>query len=125
MKANELRVGNFVKDRGGKILRIYWFEQDKVCMEMRLHDKPVHPLTEYFGYLQPIPLTPEILEKAGFVAFEDGWYGLIPFGLGYVYTWNIYDITIRWKGSCIEVKYLHDLQNLHFSLYKEELNIEL
>lgn len=31
MKANELRIGNFVKDRNGRIIRVDYIEYDKVC----------------------------------------------------------------------------------------------
>jgi hypothetical protein len=68
---------------------------------------------------EPIPLTPEILVKAGFENFEDGWYSLFDF------TWNIYDKVLRWMGVQIKCHDLHQLQNLYFALTGEELNIEL
>jgi len=119
MKENELRIGNWVFD--------HTLNQYDQIEELRTEGAFFVKSNGYIKYqdLQPIPLTPEILEKSGFVTFEDGWYGYIPFGVGYVYTWNIYDTSIRWKGSCIEIENLHDLQNLHFALYKEELPINL
>jgi hypothetical protein len=138
MKANELRIGNFVKDRGGKILRIDWFEQDKVCMEMRLEENPVHPLTEYFNYLRPIPLTPQILFKAGFVNHRQNEYLLsmqpdfhlsISFIVQGAFPCLIKDAEMSFENAQIiglnEIKYLHNLQNLVHSLTGEELNIEL
>lgn len=60
----ELRHNNFVKDRGGKTLQIDYFALDKVCQKVELQfGQIVHPLTEYFDYLEPIILTAEILEN--------------------------------------------------------------
>lgn len=66
LKANELRIGNLVKDRGNKILRIDWFEKNIVCQSMTISNQSVHPLTEDYEYLQPIPLTEEWLLRFEF-----------------------------------------------------------
>jgi hypothetical protein len=75
MKANELRIGSLVLDRGGKILTIDRFYGNKIeCDVKGMPDKdtltsiPIyyHPLTEEIEYLQPIPLTEEWLIKFGF-----------------------------------------------------------
>lgn len=69
------------------------------------------------GMAEGIPLTPEILEKCGFVqtsaaTFGNGIIGIY-FGEG-EYFYN------HGKG-----KYLHQLQNLYFALTGEELNCPL
>ena len=67
MEAKELRVGNFVKDRGDKILKIdYWERKDMVAQSQYLENIEVHPLTEDVEYLTPIPLTEEWLLGFGF-----------------------------------------------------------
>lgn len=73
--------------------------------------------------LKPIPLTPEVLEKAGFKQFEISWDLLIYYP----------DIYLRYENGSIKmgikhdtkVKHLHSLQNLIFALTGEELEINL
>ena len=108
MKANELRVGNWVNDESGAI-----------PYQIRPQDFLPLSLPENEGKVKPIPLTLEILAKAGFDNFEDGWYSLFDF------TWNIYDKVPMWMGVKINCHYLHQLQNLYFALTGKELNIEL
>lgn len=89
-----------------------------------------------FGIVQPIPLTPEILEKAGFVVEGTGSvkkYTKLDFegtGLvtdaedGVVSVWV--QIWSSWEYIDHKARlYLHQLQNLYFALTGEELNIEL
>ena len=49
IQANELRIGNYVYDIGGQPSKVVRLTEEKI------------PLAS------PIPLTPEILEKAGFI----------------------------------------------------------
>jgi len=77
--------------------------------------------------INPIPLTPEILEKCGFEwsIYHQAWHKQ-----GFVF-----DLSERSVGGffmhksrlnseiiCPEIQYLHQLQNLYFSLTGEELN---
>jgi hypothetical protein len=113
MKANELRVGNWIIGCNGKYLQIC---EDGMEILMGARN---------YGDFDLIPLTHEILKKAGFVSFEDGWYGLTPFRKGYMWTWNIYDRHLQWNGNIVPCQYLHQLQNLYYALTGEELNIDL
>jgi hypothetical protein len=115
MKANELRIGNYVNEYG----RI-------ICIESG------HDIDLMFEEFQPIPLTPEILEQCGFVNKPSGIYK-------YSYEIEIdgFDSTFRtwWYGEdiCLEpmgydtgyisIKYLHQLQNLFYALTGEELTV--
>ena len=76
IKASELRIGNLVMDRGGKTLVVdYWEGPNKIAQTMTIGNTTVHPLTEYCDYLQPILLTPEILEACGFERdTPEGWW---------------------------------------------------
>jgi hypothetical protein len=110
MKASELRIGNWYNEFGmpkqatpNLIFNLY---------HIGLAGKIAIDCT-------PIPLTPEILLKSGFEAFDDGWYILESF------TWNIYDKLIRWNSFQLKCQYLHQLQNLYFALTGEELEISL
>jgi hypothetical protein len=126
MEANELRLGNlceyFIQDN---VEKDYWVKNkiDIQDLELCLKEK------EYFNKLyQPIPLTPEILEKCGFY-FEKHWYKRIAnldffiCSLG-----NMDEFYLLQFGSCgimPPCKYLHQLQNLYFALTGEELTVNI
>lgn len=109
MEAKELRIGNWVEGSFGNYLQM---TADDF---MRIHVN---------GEDNPIPLTEEILLKAGFSKKVD----LI---------WSIY--TKDWIGlykmdgtpyyevddTYTKIKSVHQLQNLYFALTGEELEIEL
>lgn len=82
------------------------------------------------NHLQPIPLTPRILEQCGFVKKEVK-PGLIrnclqikPYLLFGYYEEEVllYDSELRWIA---DVQYLHQLQNLYHSLTGHELEIKI
>ena len=57
IQSNELRIGNYVFDRGGKVLRIDFFEYLENGYSCKFGQKigvdgwgEVHPLTEYTDY---------------------------------------------------------------------------
>jgi len=137
--ANELRIGNYIKDRGGKVLKIDWFEKNKACCQNMFMGQEVHPLTEDFGYMDPIPLTPEILERCGFIE-EDIFYQMGRGGVfvaekskGYltinerrykVFPVNETFVLVLFFDKGFELAsfdYLHQLQNLIFALTGKEL----
>ena len=81
--------------------------------------------------LEPIPLTPEILEKCGFKKHEfgDGYlknkiYYILPMRIGFDFC-ILYSITEHKKINLKYIEYVHQLQNLYFSLTGEELNAPL
>lgn len=126
INANELSIGNWVYDG----------EMKRNCMiaEVRLDSVFLDP-SPYAGtklsWLMPIPLTPSILEKAGFEKEEDGDGGyyhelLSENGVLFVegnkkgYTDVFLDMDDK-----IRVRCLHQLQNLYFALTGTELTINL
>jgi len=113
INANELRIGNWVA----------------------IGEMVERPLTkiipELCGAYNPIPLTPDILEKAGFVKSNTEYGDGIP-TLG-KFQISLYDgdnfikmlATVRYdKSVAVKVASLHQLQNLYFALTGEELNIQ-
>lgn len=65
MKTNELMIGDWVYNRIADInFQVYpqFFSQ--------WYDKP----EQFEATIQPIPITAEILEKNGFVYFDDSWW---------------------------------------------------
>jgi hypothetical protein len=97
MKSSELRIGNWVKI--GK------------------HQTTVSHIMGDEDFFEPIPLTPEILENAGFEKCScGGWKGVV-------------HIRRDDKGnlSCkdVQLSSVHQFQNLVFALTGDELEIDL
>lgn len=117
MEAKELKIGNWVIFDGG------FPEQVRTETFAILYKYP-----ERIRLIEPIPLTPEILEKAGFMwsiyhqAFHKEGF---PFDVNEGNEWfTLYTFKKSTHiTSCL--KYLHQLQNLFFALTGEELKIEL
>lgn len=78
-------------------------------------------------WLEPIPLTPQILEKCGFewneeltTWMKESWYGLN------LDADNIAIVTMAKDGFFLRnITYLHELQNWHYALCGEQLKVEL
>ena len=125
VKSNELRLGNYIQDRGGKALRIDFMEHvqegydTKLGQLMHLEGQEVHPMTEYTDYANPIPLTEEWLLRLGF-ELEEGWYWKSSLRL-----FNIRGLYFRANFPIkADILYVHSLQNLYFALTGEELEIK-
>ena len=139
IKANELRIGNCVLDRGNKILTIDRFIGNKIECDIKgMPDKsengiPIyyHPFTEEINYLNPIPLTEEWLLKFGFERHHSDYSN----GVIYIkdvpnnneFKWGVYPFELG-SGFIINksknLKHVHQLQSLYFALTGEELTIK-
>ena len=131
MKANELRIGNYVLDRGNKLILIdHWEYRDKISSK---REENFHPLTEFVDYLKPIRLTEDRLIEFGFEKAKH-WEG------GTIYLKNRTHLEIRlYKGEWLAKIYygvnvanhinlpfkgcVHELQNLYLALTGEELEL--
>lgn len=129
IEVKQLRIGSLVMDRGGKALRIDWMERDKVCQKMMLHGQEVHPLTEHFEYLQPIPLTEAWLEKLPFV--QERKIGMrkilkhINFDRLNIELCANNEVAIYVHDNLIGFKSnIHELQLLFFALTGQELTVK-
>jgi hypothetical protein len=111
MKAEELRIGNCVYNGFNEVIKI----------------SSIISQNNTSGYLletlKPIPLTKEILLKCGAekYEFDNGQPNQYRVGsrLFVIRNGAIYDY-----GSDTKLNYLHELQNLYYSLTKTELNYE-
>jgi len=81
--------------------------------------------------IEPIPLTEEILLKAGFMRLHEDYFNDIIYIKNVVsnieFEWGVYPIESG-SGMVIsnfKLKYIHQLQNLIYSLINEELEINL
>jgi hypothetical protein len=108
MKANELRIGNYLQNFAGDIAQVIHLTKDKTILE------------------SAIPLTEEWLLKFEFVKvstnYERDWLLL----WGNIKTGTI-DFVLNephsYKRHITPLKYVHQLQNLYFALTGEELTI--
>ena len=102
MKASELRIGNSIMQDGDFVFVTWW------RLELMEKNK-----LEY----KPIPLTEEWLFKFGFEKAYETCYQYKDFILNDKFIMMDIDITIQ-------LKYVHQLQNLYHSLTDEELTIK-
>ena len=102
MKASELRIGNSIMQDGDFVFVTWW------RLELMEKNK-----LEY----KPIPLTEEWLFKFGFEKAYETCYQYKDFILNDKFIMMDIDITIQ-------LKYVHQLQNLYHSLTEEELTIK-
>jgi hypothetical protein len=117
MNASELRIGNLVYGYPFRIINVG--EITKKCVLIK-HDETEEPFN--YDELEGIPLTPEILEKAGFqyqADINNGYYELDSFSLDET------DGGFLHNACDNSVDYLHQLQNLYFALTGSELEIQL
>ena len=134
MKANELRIGNYVSARTIK------YHKDGICSISGLNHKGI-----YVKYgrghiipinIEPIPLTEEWLLKFGFTKGYTKWGYNIPdwmfditafigIGLNGNKQWfNLYCVNGETKQIFQSIYYVHQLQNLYFALTGQELEIK-
>lgn len=112
---NELRIGNAICDMNGHIF-------------LKIIDADV--LKYASDNCEPIPLTPEILEKCGFKNGRENemWIGL-PNHQHLVYDLEQMIVIIEGVSLTfvpyIQPLQLHQLQNLYFALTGEELQVNL
>jgi hypothetical protein len=124
IQANELRIGNCIfNEQMGQYVTITGDILFAVYNDIEIN-KNYHA----------IPLTPEILEKAGFVKVDADKYLLIFEGdwhleaedMGEQYDiWLYEDDKNKSLPIALNYKYLHQLQNLYFALTGEELTANL
>jgi hypothetical protein len=116
MKANELRIGNLIKEpieSGGKICQVKRIETDK------------DGYSHYLDHCSPIPLTEEWLLKFGFYLDEDGNFSINESVFTIVNLRRGIDLRERFEifshDFNPDLDYVHQLQNLYFALTGKEL----
>ena len=121
INSSELRIGNWVLDPAYGL-----------PMELDIDNMEVLLGSRHFDGIDPIPLTTEILKKAGFV-IEDGseseQYALMVDNFLTIkihkddFSWAFSGLKESVTPSCGWFKYVHQLQNLYFALTNQELPI--
>jgi hypothetical protein len=109
MKANELRIGNYILNENGNVV-LLCKSRFRVMIKGNIN-------------YQPIPLTEEWLLRFWFE--RSGLY----FVKSQVYIYDEYGLTdtgfeYRFNYTQIKLMYVHELQNLYFALTGEELTFK-
>ncbi len=77
--------------------------------------------------IEPIPLTEEWLKMLGFEGKDSDWWTNGVIELGYISQEEFYEAELTFpnmKWRRLELRYVHQLQNLYFALTGEELTIK-
>ena len=142
IQGKDIRIGNYLKDRGGKTIRVDFIEHvengfdTKFGQKMFIEGQEVHPMTEYTDYTEPIELTPDWMEKLGFEKTDD--YGDQVYyepkdrkNRNFYICFDHDDISFGLVvfGNCtnliyddINLQYVHQFQNLYYALTGVELS---
>lgn len=116
MKANELRIGNWVMVFPVK-------NPQQVCDVMFDSVNTESVFGQHYGEVDPIPLTEDWLLKFGFNRRQIK--DLISYNTNqlelYQYASNNNKIFFEYADGEVQLKYVHQLQNLHFALTGMEL----
>lgn len=128
MEAKELRIGNWVKVND-RLLCAYGIrhddETDKSTFIYVYDDDADNPCERFMDIciknIEPIPLTEDILLKCGFKKIS-GWNEFILDDLRCEFRC---DTMLLYYPFGVNIKYLHQLQNLYFALTNKELDIKL
>ncbi len=131
IKGKDLRLGNLVKDRGEKVIRIDFLGhiQDgyntKFGQLVFLEGTEVHPMTEYSDYAIPIQITDEWIIRFGFERQDNSWKRLcICNDWTYLYWERLagFELSVNKHSIMLpKILYVHQLQNFYYSLTGEEL----
>lgn len=126
MNANELRIGNWVYKNIADFLGNHYHQ----LIGWDIWQASTHP-NELNVEFSPIPLTPEILEKAGFKNPGGQEYAGCYDYKEFSYYLPKKQVMIFFEENGIshwlpqKIEHLHKLQNLYFALTGEELEINL
>ena len=124
MKANELRIGNYIEFDSS--VRTLVIEDEQGFIEVRsIGESGVNEWSDYgasgcVSNPKPIPLTEEWLIKFGFEKLEC-WDDMYYFKIG---DFQVYEYNVSgYEYDDFNIKHVHQLQNLYFALTGEELKI--
>jgi hypothetical protein len=132
IKSKDLRVGNLVKDRGEKVIKIDFVEHveegydTKFGQNVSVEGVDVHPFTEYSDKANAIPITEEWIIRFGFEKHENNWWRIcLCDNWTYLYwgPWQGFRLSINKRSVMLpHIKHVHQLQNFVYWLTGDELN---
>ena len=113
MKANEVRIGNYID-----------YETEREIVTMQITYEYIRLIHNGDKKFKPIELTQEWLLKFGFNQISERVYIK---NYHYGYEFGITNIFIIKNDNCFmrykHIQYAHELQNLYFALTNEELTL--
>lgn len=126
IKTNELRIGNWVMDENGIIQYVYQIYQG--CVELSADETGQDDMDYHEKEIFGIPVTEEILVSAGFDMITSAWWEkdgyfkllflyLVEEGMSFNYCSGDEVVLSR------SYRYVHQLQNIYFSVTGYELDI--
>ena len=130
IQANELRIGNWVNYEQTSHI-VTGIKNNVIWSRWKGQENDEDEYLDDFDNYKPIPLSPEILGKCGFVRYNNTWELVSDKNERYgVWCFTIYDYResgYNYNSAEFPVKlnYLHQLQNLYFALTGEELTVKL
>lgn len=131
MKANELRIGNYVNIHDGNIegyVKTICDIEKYVTVGNNPANKLIHGIVVKLEEIEPIPLTELWLFKFGFLNSQtvDAYSnGVIEISLRYsptLYDGNFNDDSTKVFNP--DIQFVHQLQNLYFALTGKELKLK-
>ena len=135
IKANELRIGNYLQDDTGRIGKVLEFKEGYIVLKM-LHSTVKIKSNVGTSDIDAdgIPLTPEIIEKCGFKIKKGSGANIFEWHIGtnpvnqdwlFCITEFRYENVFFYRNGYFKINTIHQLQNLYFALTGDELNINL
>ena len=132
MKVQELRIGNIITHKDINMFRVDEIRQTNEGYIVRMYtcDNLESKMNMLLSLAEPIPLTPELLKKCGFVKSKlEGYDVHFKYSHHKLYSaiTALYDskFSIKLDDVARGIKSLHQLQNLYYALTNEELVIKL
>lgn len=122
IKANDIRIGNIFKVREDAINTEH-YPGDIIKWDLSDFSAIERGRLNYMDF-DPIPLTPELLEKCGFELLV-GDYDFDTYSKNGIEVWEHDEGYCHSYAFGGDVDHLHQLQNLYFVLTGEELEIKL
>lgn len=129
LSAQELRIGNLVWDDYSGEMIVFGIITGGINPRAELRKNEMLPAGSYhIDTLKPIPLTPEWLERFGFVRTDEhelGYFTDSKFDFYYDYHFKVFTLVCGVADvvdvSLNQIQFAHQLQNLFFSLTGKEL----
>lgn len=122
LQAKDLRIGNLISfTYMGTISEVAFIKRG--CVYVKAYKRAFRYLV-----LEPIPLTDDILFKTGFEKHSNHFFYRkfeISLMLEEGVTYHFCNLQQGWSAFHVKIQYVHELQNIYFSIMGKELEIKL
>ena len=128
IKAKELRLGNIVAEKSGFMMFVTAIFENSVYLDFEGNEGDIWEAEE--KELKPIPLTEEILLKAGFYKHSElvgwDWFSKGGVAIKMCPLKNGSFIPVYYNGDgYMFIEHVHQFQNLIFALKRKELKLTI